>query len=63
MSDNKSKKDGRDRSQVSGSEDYEVQYFKDKMNVSAEEVKEAIRETGSNDRKKLEEYLNDKHKK
>jgi len=63
MSDNKSKKDGRDRSQVSGSEDYEVQYFKDKMNVSAEEVKEAIQETGSNDRKKLEEYLNDKHKK
>ncbi len=63
MSDNKSQKDQRDRSQVSGSEDYEIQYFKDKMNVSAEEVKEAIRETGSNDRKKLEEYLNDKHKK
>lgn len=63
MSDNKSKKDERDRSQVSGSEDYEIQYFKNKMNVSAEEVKEAIRETGSNDRKTLEEYLNDKHKK
>ena len=63
MSDNKSQKDQRDRSQVSGSEDYEIQYFKDKMNVSAEEVKDAIRETGSNDRKKLEDYLNDKHKK
>lgn len=63
MSDNKSQKDQRDRSQVSGSEDYEIQYFKNKMNVSAEEVRQAIRETGSNDRKKLEEYLNDKHKK
>lgn len=63
MSDNKSQKDQRDRSQVSGSEDYEIQYFKDKMNVSAEEVKDAIRKTGSNDRKKLEDYLNDKHKK
>jgi hypothetical protein len=63
MSDNKSQKDQRDRSQVSGSEEYEIQYFKDKMNVSAEEVREAIRATGSNDRKTLEAYLNDKHKK
>jgi len=35
MADNKSKKDQRDRSKVSGSENYEIQYFKDKMNVSS----------------------------
>lgn len=63
MPDNKSKKDQRDRSKVSGSENYEIQYFKDKMNVSSQAVTGAIRATGSNDRKVLEAYLKDKHKK
>lgn len=63
MADNKSKKDQRDRSKVSSSENYEIQYFKDKMNVSCQAVTGAIRATGSNDRKVLEAYLKDKHKK
>lgn len=63
MADNKSKKDQRDRSKVSGSENYEIQYFKDKMNVSSQAVTGAIRATGSNDRKVLEAYLKNKHKK
>jgi len=63
MADNKSKKDQRDRSKVNGSENYEIQYFKDKMNVSSQAVAGAIRATGSNDRKVLEAYLKAKHKK
>lgn len=61
MSDSKSKKDGRDRSKVSGSENYEIQYFKEKMGVSSQAVAGAIRATGSNDRKTLEAYLKNKH--
>ncbi|WEA01770.1 DUF3606 domain-containing protein [Mucilaginibacter sp. SJ] len=62
MSDNKNKKDARDRNKVSGSENYEIQYFKDKMGVSSQAVTGAIRATGSNDRKVLEKYLKDKQK-
>lgn len=57
MSDNKNKTDGRDRSKVSGSENYEIQYFKQKMGVTSQAVTGAIRATGSNDRKTLEKYL------
>lgn len=63
MADNKAKRDGRDRSKVSSSENYEVQYFKDKLGVSSQAVIGAIRATGSNDRKKLEQYLKNKHNK
>jgi hypothetical protein len=63
MADDKSKKGQPDRSKVSGSENYEIQYFKDKMKVSSQAVVGAIRATGSNDRKTLEKYLKDKHKK
>ncbi len=63
MADNKSKKDQRDRSKVSGSESYEIKYFKDKLGVTSQAVTGAIRATGSNDRKILEAYLIDKHKK
>ncbi len=57
MADNKTQKDKRDRNKVSGSENYEIQYFKDKLGVSSQAVTGAIRATGSNDRKVLEEYL------
>lgn len=60
MADDKSKKDGRDRGKVSASENYEIQYFKEKMGVSSQAVTGAIRATGSNDRKVLEKYLKDK---
>ncbi|GAA0884391.1 hypothetical protein GCM10009120_29890 [Sphingobacterium siyangense subsp. cladoniae] len=63
MSDNKSKKGKQDQTQVSGSENYEIQYFKKKMGVSSQAVAGAIRATGSNDRKTLEEYLTKRHKK
>ncbi|WP_293906075.1 DUF3606 domain-containing protein [Sphingobacterium sp. UBA5670] len=61
MADNKSKKGASDRNKVSGSENYEIQYFKEKMGVSSQAVTGAIRATGSNDRKVLTEYLKKKH--
>lgn len=45
-----------DRSKVAGGQDYEVNYEKDKLNVSAEEIKKAIKATG-NSRKKVEEKI------
>lgn len=62
MADNKSKKGKSDRNKVSGSEHYEIQYFKEKMGVTSQAVTGAIRATGSNDRKVLEKYLKDKQK-
>lgn len=56
MADNKDLRDGRDRSRVSSSEEYEVQYLAEKFNVSAQEVRDAIERVG-NDRKQVEEYL------
>lgn len=48
-----------DRAKVAAGQDYEVQYEKDKMDVSAEEVKEAVKEVG-NSRKRVEKKLNSK---
>ncbi|TKC65013.1 DUF3606 domain-containing protein [Pedobacter hiemivivus] len=59
MSDDKNKQDARDRNQVAGNEDYEVQYMADKLNMSKERIKEAINAVG-NDRQKIEEYLSQK---
>jgi hypothetical protein len=56
MSDDKNKQDGRDRSQVAGNEDYEINYMAEKLGVTAERVREAIKAVG-NDRQKIEEYL------
>lgn len=61
MADDKSKKGKSDRNQVSGSENYEIQYFKEKMGVTSQAVTGAIRATGSNDRKVLTEYLKKRH--
>ncbi|MCC3215655.1 MULTISPECIES: DUF3606 domain-containing protein [Chryseobacterium] len=63
MADNKSKRGSSDRNKVSGSENYEIQYFKEKMGVTSQAVTGAIRATGSNDRKILEKYLKEKHRK
>lgn len=63
MADDKSKKGKQDRDQVSGSENYEINYFKKKLDVSSQAVTGAIRATGSNDRKILEEYLKGKQQK
>ena len=56
MADDKNIRDGRDRSRVSGSEDYELQHIAEKLNVSTEEVRRAIEQVGSN-RDKIEEFL------
>ena len=63
MSDNKLQKGQQDRRQVSGSENYEIQYFKNKLGVSSQAVTGAIRATGSNERKTLEAYLKKKQSK
>ena len=62
MADNKSQKGKADRNKVSGSENYEIQYFKDKLGVSGQAVAGAVRATGSNDRKVLTDYLKKKQK-
>jgi len=56
MADDKKMQDGRDRSRVSGSEEYELQYLAEKLNVSTEEIRRAIEQVGNN-REKVEEYL------
>jgi hypothetical protein len=56
MADDKNIQDGRDRSRVSGSEEYELQYLAEKLNVSTEEVRNAVEKVG-NSREKIEEYL------
>ena len=57
MSDNKNKTDYRDRTQVNSSEDYELQYWSKKWGITTEELKDAIKKSGSNSVSKLEEYL------
>lgn len=45
-----------DRSKVAGGQQHEVNYEKEKMNVSAKEVKEAVKKVG-NQREKVEKNL------
>ena len=59
MEDDKSKTDGRDSSKVSASEDYELSYLEEKLGVSRQQVKDAIKQVG-NSREKVEEYLRSK---
>lgn len=54
MADNPHKEDNRDRSRVSGSEDYEVRYFADENGISMDQARELIR-THGNDRETLNE--------
>jgi hypothetical protein len=61
MPDNTSKRSGRDRSRVASKQPWEVNYMKEKFNVSGQQVAGAIRAVG-NDRKKVEEYLKGKAK-
>jgi hypothetical protein len=60
--DSKSKTGKGDRNKVSGTDNYEIQYFKDKLGVSGQAVAGAIRATKSNDRKVLTDYLKNKQK-
>ena len=56
MADDKNMQDGRDRSLVSGSEEYELQHIAEKLNVSTDEVRRAIEKVG-NSRERVEEFL------
>ena len=56
MADDRNLRDGRDRSRVSGSEEYELQFLAEKLNVSTDEIRKAIKQVG-NSREKIEEYL------
>ena len=48
---------GQDRSKVAGGQNYEVDYEKDKLNVSGKKVRDAVKSEG-NSRKKVEDKLN-----
>lgn len=52
MTDDKSKRDNRDRSQVAGGEDYEVQYLAEQSGITAKQARTLVRRYG-NDREKL----------
>lgn len=52
MADNPHRQDNRDRSRVSGSEDYEVRYFADQNGISLDQARALIR-THGNDRETL----------
>lgn len=56
MADDKTKRDGRDSSKVSSSEDYELSYLEEKLGVTRQQVKDAIKQVG-NSREKVEAYL------
>lgn len=47
MSDDKTKRGGRDRERVAGGEDYEVRHFAKKYGISADRAKELIRQQGN----------------
>jgi hypothetical protein len=53
VADDKSKRDFRDRDRVSAEEDYEVEYFAQKVGLTAQQVRELIKKHG-NDRATLE---------
>ena len=52
---------GQDRRKVAGGQDHEVNYEKDKMNTSGEEVKKTVKKVG-NERKRVEEELKGRKK-
>ena len=57
MSDDKTKTGGQDRSRISTSEDYEIQYWSEKFGVNADELKQAVKDSGSNSPEEVEKYL------
>lgn len=56
MSDNKQMTGGQDRTRISVDEKYEVDYWKNKFNVSAKELSEAVDAVGNN-ADDVEQYL------
>ena len=56
MSDDKKNRGGQDRSRVSTSEDYELDYWSQKFGVSRDRLREAVEAVGSS-ADDVEEYL------
>ena len=54
MADDKTAQDNRDRSRVSGSEDYEVRHFAEQNGITVEQARDLIKQHG-NDRVALTE--------
>jgi hypothetical protein len=54
MADNLQKRDERDRSRVSASEDYEIRYFAEHNGITMDQARDLVRRFGG-DRKKLNE--------
>jgi len=46
-----------ERADVNSSEEYELEYQAKKLGVTPEQIREAKEATGSNDHKKIEEYI------
>jgi hypothetical protein len=62
MADNKKKKGEPDRSLINTSEKYEMQYWKDKLKVSPQQLTGAVRAVG-NKAADVENYLKNKNNK
>jgi len=60
MSDDKTKSGSPDRDRINTSEDYEIRYWAEKFGVSHDELKQAVKDSGSNSAKTVEEYLKGK---
>jgi hypothetical protein len=57
MSDNKLKKDYRDRTRINTSEPYEIDYWTEKWEITPAQLAKAIKSVASTSVKKVEEYL------
>ena len=57
MADDKSNRGSGDRSRIALGEDYEVQYWMKKLGVSADELKDAVAEAGTNSAQAVADYL------
>jgi hypothetical protein len=61
MPDNKDLRSGGDRERIAADQEHEVNYMAEKLNVSAEEVRQAIAQVG-NSREKVEEHLRNRRR-
>lgn len=58
--DNKSKPGGQDRTRINTSEEYELRDWAEKFGVTPEELKAAVRTSGSSDAETVERFLKEK---
>ena len=58
MSDDKTKSGSPDRDRISTSEEYEVRYWAEKFGVSHDALRQAVKDSGSNNPETVEKHLN-----